>query len=78
MKYLILLALAGCTDATLKKITQLGGSQEITCYSGGVIIYHGISTGKVMSEEKSDGYYFEDKATGKIIEISADCVMKGI
>jgi hypothetical protein len=26
----------------------------------------------VYSEEGSDGYYFEDKATGKVVEVSGD------
>lgn len=48
---------AGCTDAELTKFTTLGQRAEIICRSGGVISFHGISTGKVLNERNSDGYY---------------------
>jgi hypothetical protein len=74
---LLLLLTSGCTDATWSKVTQYGGSQHIKCYSGGVLIYEGDSTGKVVSEQGSDGYYFEDATTHEVVEISADCVFVG-
>ena len=64
-----------CTDAQRGKILSLGGSASIKCYSGGVVIYEGRSTGKVSSESQSDGYYFVDKTDGKAREINADCVI---
>jgi hypothetical protein len=74
---LLVILVSGCTDARWSKLTQFGGAQEITCYSGGQQIYHGFSTGKVLSEEGSDGYYFEEQGTGKVVEISADCIIRG-
>lgn len=70
------MTLSACTDATFSKYTQLGSAQEIRCYSGGVEIYHGHSTGKVMSEGNSDGYYFTERSTNSIVEISADCIFR--
>lgn len=70
----LLLLLVGCTDASISKFKQLGGPQHIRCYSGGVLIYEGNSTGKIANEANSDGYYFEDAATGKIVEVSAHCI----
>lgn len=81
MRFLLLgliLGLAGCTDARWSKLTQLGDAQQVKCYSGGVLIYEGISTGKVISEANSDGYYFRERATGSVVEISADCVFVGL
>ena len=72
---LAILAIAGCTDATRGKLFSLGSSAEIKCYSGGIVIYDGESTGKVRSEENSDGYYFVDKATGATMEVSGNCVI---
>ena len=63
-----------CTDARMAKLKQFGSPQEITCYSGGQQIYHGFSTGKVTSEENSDGYVFQERDTNRLIEISADCI----
>lgn len=70
----VLLFGVGCTDARMSKLLQLGSPQHIKCYSGGAVIYEGDSTGKVANENDSDGYYWEDAATQKIVEVSADCV----
>ena len=34
-----------------------------------------ISTGKVSSEEHSDGYYFMEKGTGKLIEVTGHLII---
>ncbi len=70
-----LLAMA-CTDAECSKYGALGSNAEVECYSGGKLIYSGTSSGKVASEGQSDGYYFRDRATGRIVEVSADCVFR--
>ena len=75
MLVLALTMLTGCTDAFMGKFASLGNSATIECYSGGVLIYKGASTGKVSSEESSDGYYFVDKAVGRLKEVSGDCVI---
>lgn len=56
-KLLLLFVIVGCTDAEWSKYTTLGTRAEIVCKSGGKITFHGISTGKVLSENNSDGYY---------------------
>ena len=73
---IILLFLCGCTDGVIGKIKSYGKGAVIVCYSGGTEIYKGESTGKVLSEQSSDGYYFVDKRTGAMMEIAADCVFK--
>lgn len=79
MKLLILMvavvSMMACTDAGWSKLTSLGSGAHIKCYSGGQIIYEGYSTGKVISEENSDGYFFRDKADDKLKEISGNCVI---
>ena len=78
MKYklylLLFLIIFGC-DATIGKLTSLGKSAEITCYSGNTIIYKGKSSGKVLSEANSDGYYFKDSKTGQMMEVCGNCVI---
>lgn len=67
-------ALGGCTDAQLSHWGALGDEAHIICYSGGKEIFNGYSTGKVgRAESGSDGYYFKDKATGRLREVSGDC-----
>lgn len=74
---LLFLVITGC-DATIGKITSLGKSAEIICYSGNTIIYNGKSSGKVLSEANSDGYYFKDSESGQMMEVCGNCVIKYI
>lgn len=78
MKPLIIISillLSGCTDAGNSKLFSYGDSATITCYSGGKEIYKGKSTGKVMSEKDSDGYFFKDASDKKLKEVSGNCVI---
>ena len=75
MLVLTVVLLSGCTDAKMGKFTSLGGSAEVKCYSGDLLIYEGISTGKIANSEQSDGFYFIDKASGEMIEVSGNCVI---
>lgn len=54
---MIISVLSGCTDAEFSKITTIGQRSEAVCLSGGILSFHGISTGKVSNEKNSDGYY---------------------
>jgi hypothetical protein len=69
------LAGTGCTDATVAKFKGLGNPHLVEMYSGGKRVRHWVSSGKVQSEENSDGYYFNDTASGKLIEVSGDVVI---
>jgi len=71
-----LLCVSGCTDGFKGKISAYGGSASIKCYSAEKLIYEGESTGKVASEANSDGYFFVDKADGKLKEVSGNCVIQ--
>lgn len=68
--------MTGCTDAFMGKIVSLGNKAEVTCYSGGKIIHHSISSGKVKSEANSDGYYFVPEGNSMPVEVSGDCEIK--
>ncbi len=76
--FIILFAGVGCTDAGFEKLTAFGSGHSVKCYSGAAVIYDGVATGKVISEENSDGYYFKDKATGVLMEVSGNCVIRQI
>ena len=79
MKYIMLIILSitfiGCTDGGMAKLSAYGGSAKVECYSGDLLIYSGVSTGKVNNSESSDGYYFVDKNDSKLKEVSGNCVL---
>ncbi len=79
MKVLVVLFAAiistGCTDAFMGKVSALGGSASVKCYSAEKLIYEGVSTGKVSSSNSSDGYYFVDEADDLLKEVSGNCVI---
>lgn len=76
LSLLFVLLAAGCSNAEIAQWSSLGDAGEITCYSGGVVIYSGRSTGKISTEAQSDGWYFQDASTGKLVRLSGDCVIK--
>ena len=73
---LLCLLLVGCTDAKWASYEALGSQATVKCYSGGVIIYDGTSTGRVASTRESDGWEFEDAETGKFVRVSGDCLVE--
>lgn len=72
--FLVLLTM-GCTDANRSEMFSVGSSFRVTCYSGGKVIWDGNSTGKVLPEAQSDGWYFEDAKTTNLVRVSGDCVI---
>ena len=69
--------LMGCTDASRSKLMGYGSQFEVTLYAcDGSVIKQWTSTGKVKSEETSDGYYFTDKASGRLIEVTGTLVIE--
>jgi hypothetical protein len=71
----VILIATSCSDATKGSFSALGKSRIVKCYSGGVEIYSGITTGKIENESHSDGYFFTD-TNGEYIEINANCIFK--
>lgn len=71
-----LAALAGCTDAAWESMGAYGDEHKVTLYSGGKAVREWTSTGKVLNEEASDGYYFKDKATGQLVRVTGDLVIE--
>lgn len=61
---------SGCTDSYRSSWEALGSEHRITVWSGGVAVKVYMSTGKTHTEHDSDGWYFRDKATGKLVRVS--------
>ena len=68
----------GCTDAEYALQTSYGNKFKITLYSGGQIVREWTSTGKVFSEEASDGYFFVDEDTNQLVRVTGDLVVEKI
>ena len=65
----------GCTDTARSQLGAYGSPAHVVCYSAELVIYDGNSTGKVSSPTNSDGYQFRDRETGKLVEVSGNCVI---
>lgn len=70
--------LTSCTDAKWSKIKGYGKEFTVTKVSSynGDTLNVWTSTGKVKSEKNSDGYYFLDKKTGHLIEVTGDIIIE--
>jgi hypothetical protein len=73
---LCLMGTTGCKDSTRAQWESLGTKHKIYVYSGGVCVKTYESTGNVSNEAHSDGYYFEDSTTHKLIEVSGTVVIE--
>ena len=71
----LMASMVSCTDATLSKVGGYGDTFTVKVLGPDTVItYH--STGKVISEEHSDGYYFTNAATGKLVEVSGNVIIE--
>jgi hypothetical protein len=70
----VVFALA-CTDTEKESWRAYGNPAAVKCYSGGIIIFDGRSTGRVETVHNSDGWEFKDAATGSFTRVSGDCVV---
>lgn len=72
----VILASTGCTNADRAKIFAYGSKHKITLYSGGVAVRVWHSSGAISNEERSDGYYFMDDDSRRLIRVSGDLVIE--
>ena len=69
MAAVIMLGLLGCTDSQRQQVESLGSKHLVTLYGcDGHVIKQWTATGNVSNETNSDGWYFRDEATGKLVE----------
>ena len=66
----------GCTSAQRARTEAFGNDHRVTLYSGGEAVKTWTSDGKVMTETDSDGYYFRDKESKKLVRVSGDIVIE--
>ena len=70
------LLFTGCTKAEYSQLTGFGKDYNISVYSGGQKIKEFISSGKVLTEKESDGWFFMNKETGKLVRISGTVIVE--
>lgn len=73
----ICIIIVGCKDATQAQFKALGSRHKITMYGcDGRIIGQWESTGNVSNEAQTDGWYFEDVKTHKLVELTGALVIE--
>ena len=71
----IMATMVSCSDAEKSKLGGYGDTFTVKVLGPDTVFtYH--STGKVISEEHSDGYYFTNAATGKLVEVSGNVIIE--
>ena len=71
----LMASMVSCTDASMSKIGGYGDTFTIKVLGPDTVItYH--STGKVISEKESDGYYFTNASNGKLVEVSGNIIIE--
>lgn len=73
----ILLLFLSCTDAGRAKFGGYGDDFKIEILSSntGEVVKTYYSSGKVLSEGNSDGYFFMDSATGELTEVAGGIIV---
>jgi hypothetical protein len=70
------LIFASCTDASRSKMGGYGDEFKVEVVNcDGSVTRSWISSGKVLSEANSDGYFFNEKSTGNLIEVTGNLII---
>lgn len=73
----ILVCMTACRSSQMAQWGALGSDQKITLYSSsGSVIREWVSDGKVSTENGSDGWFFRDRATGKLVRVTGTVVIE--
>lgn len=74
---LVVMAQVSCKDSEIAQIEAMGSRHKITMYGcDGKIIASWYSTGNVSNEAQTDGWYFKDATTGKLVEVTGSIVIE--
>ena len=72
MVLILALLFTGCTDAEREAYTSYNHPFRVTMWGQNGPVKEWISTGRVISEENSDGWYFKDSATNNFVRVSGN------
>tara|TARA_R100001480_G_scaffold29739_2_gene40531 strand:- start:921 stop:1172 length:252 start_codon:yes stop_codon:yes gene_type:complete len=74
---IVVLFLCSCTDSSRSKLFSHGDEFTIELLGcSGDVVRTWTSTGKVKSEANSDGYFFMNKSTGKLVEVTGTLIIR--
>ena len=72
----LVLTTASCTDAEMSKLGGFGNSFKVELLNcDGAVNRQWVSSGKVLSEANSDGYYFKDSKSKTLIEVTGTIII---
>ena len=75
----LMLLFHACTDAKKAKFSGFGSKFQIEMLNcDGSVARTWISSGKVSSEQHSDGYYFMEEGTDRLIEVTGRLIITKI
>jgi len=75
----LVVPLLSCTDAgCAKNLKSYGNKNRVRLYSGGKVAAEWESTGRVGDDESGAGFYFVDKATGRMVRVQGDVSVEEI
>ena len=74
--FVLLLAIVGCTSATQSQFSAYGHDFHVRVFCGDKQIGDFHSSGKVLTEEHSDGWYFTDRNTRTLVRISGTVIIE--
>ncbi len=73
---ILMITLVSCRDSTMAQYAALGEDSKIELVNAdGSVTHTWISSGKVKTEESSDGYYFMDRVTGKLVRVTGNLII---
>jgi hypothetical protein len=73
----LIMLVVGCKDAEIQQIKSIGSRHRVTLYGAtGTVIKQWEATGNVSNEQNSDGWYFKDAQTGKLVEVTGTLVIE--
>lgn len=73
--FFALLFSIGCTDARFEDNLTWGRTAKINCWSGGKLILSSESSGVIDKAIFGNHYFFRDKESKKLIQVTGDCVI---
>jgi hypothetical protein len=74
---LLLVLCAGCKDSDLAQLKSMGSRHHVQLLAcDGHVIQEWHSTGNVSNESESDGWFFEDEKTHKLVEVTGVLVIE--
>ena len=74
--FITALCVVSSTDAEMSKLGGFGDSFKVELINcDGSVSRSWISSGKVLSESNSDGYYFNDNESNQLIQVTGTIII---